>query len=558
MVRRSSRKPAGDGKRPLCRDANRGTCQRRSNECKNSEAYSDTNCDLAHAKRETVLESHPSSSINSQVSSDLEEYKQDSRLSYSSRHRSDSCSSISSILSTGSMQSMNTKIETCYHDIKCFNAECEFNHPDGWNPCTDGAKCQNYDCTANHPFKRKAKCHVGNRCRTTNCKFLHPNTRGDKCPFRARCRKWDCRKIHPHSRARPCTNKEKCTNLVCWCLHPPQRARLLCSLGADCCDLSCKLNHPSERPLICDQLDTCSNFNCTRLHGLNWNPCEEGDECQDEHCSKIHSSKPNNNLQEKITAVTTTDNTNKKQMTKKKSLKSLEQRMKDWMKAQLPILPYRSEFCQRLEDEHMLVVTAETGSGKSTQLPQYAAEHFGSLVVCTQPRVVAALSLARRVAEEYDGTSVGESVGYQVGNAKRVAGSSIMFMTDAALIRESQRDPSLKHISVLIIDEAHERSLNTDIVLGVAKRLLEQRLKDFYVVIASATIDPTRFLQFFDRPTNIPLEVTGRVFPVTTANKSLPPDCSDQKLIETHIVPSIVELYAHHEGHTLVFSSWSS
>jgi HrpA-like RNA helicase len=498
VVRGSIRKQDGEDKRLLCRDA----------------------------KRETVFESCPSSSATTQGSSGLEEYKQDSRLSHSSRHRNDSCSSIGSIQSISSTQSMNITAKACCYGIKCFKVDCEFDHPDGWNRCSDGIKCENYECTANHPFKRKAKCRDGNRCKTYNCKFLHPNTRDGECPLRAKCQKWNCPKLHPRSRPRSCSDKQNCTNLACLCLHPPERTRLLCPIAADCRDLSCKLNHPCERPSRCDQPDTCSNFNCTRLHGPDWNPCEAGDE---------------------ITAATTTDNK------KKKSLKSLEQRMKDWRNAQLPILSYRSEFCQRLDDERMLVVTAETGSGKSTQLPQYAAEYFGSLVVCTQPRVVAALSLAHRVAEEYDGTSVGESVGYKVGSGKRVTGSSIMFMTDAALIRDSQRDPTLKHIRVLIIDEAHERSLNTDIVLGIAKLLLAQRSKDFYVVIASATIDPTRFLQFFDRPTSIPLEVQGRVFPVTVANKPPPSDCSDQKLIEIHIVPTVIELYPHHKGHTLVF-----
>jgi HrpA-like RNA helicase len=225
----------------------------------------------------------------------------------------------------------------------------------------------------------------------------------------------------------------------------------------------------------------------------------------------------------------------------------------DWQKAELPILPYRSEFCQRLEHERMLVVTAETGSGKSTQLPQYAAKHFGSLVVCTQPRVLATLSLARRVAEEYDGRSVGGSVGYKVGNANEIAGTDIMFMTDAALIRESQRDPTLKHIRVLIIDEAHERSLNTDIVIGIAKILLAQRPNDFYVVIASATIDPARFLQFFDRTTSATLEVEGRVFFVTLDSQPPPSQCTEQNLIEEHIVPALIQLYPRHEGHTLVF-----
>ncbi|CAF4173286.1 unnamed protein product, partial [Adineta steineri] len=109
------------------------------------------------------------------------------------------------------------------------------------------------------------------------------------------------------------------------------------------------------------------------------------------------------------------------------------------------------------------------------------------------------------------------------------------------------------HIRVLIVDEAHERSLNTDIVIGISKLLLSKRPNDFYVVIASATIDPVRFLQFFDRSTSTPLKVEGRIFEVTTAEKPPPPNCSDQKLIISHVVPSIIELYPKHEGHTLVF-----
>ncbi|CAF1246053.1 unnamed protein product [Didymodactylos carnosus] len=183
----------------------------------------------------------------------------------------------------------------------------------------------------------------------------------------------------------------------------------------------------------------------------------------------------------------------------------------DREKAPLPILACRSEFYQRLERERVLIVTAETGSG----------------------------------------VSVGESVGHQVGNGNGVRGNGIMFMTDAALIRESQHDSHLKHVRILIIDEAHERSLNTDIIISISKLLLAQRPDDFYVVIASATIDPARFLQFFDRSASAPLDVKGRVFPVTTINKPPPPNNSDQRLIESHIIPTVVELYPRH--HILVF-----
>ena len=518
-------------KRPLCRNANKGICREKSNECKyrhqrcmNYESCTNSKCELAHAKED----------ILTQDKGNLHAHE-------SSRTRSDSSSSVSSLLSMTSIQSTYTRSKLCFHGVNCFNVNCIFNHPNEWNPCIDGEKCENYECTANHPPKRKAKCSYGSRCKVSNCKFVHPKTRVKECYLCAKCKKWDCPNIHPRTRDRPCPDKENCTNLTCLYLHPPERAKLLCLLGVDCHDISCKLNHPFGRPPVCDQPDTCPNFNCTYLHQLEWNPCKTGDECEESQSSKVNSSEYSITVQQK------------NQKTRKKYLKSVEQRIKDRQKIRLPILSCQEEFCRRLEHERILIVTAETGSGKSTQLPQYAAEHFGSLVVCTQPRVVAALSLARRVAEEYDGKSVGESVGYQAGNENRVRGTDIMFMTDAALIRESQRDPSLKHVRVLIIDEAHDRTLNTDIVIGISKLLLAQRPDDFYVVIASATIDPTRFLQFFDRPTSAPLEVEGRVFPVTTDEKLPPSNCSDQKLIVSHIVPSVVELYPIHQGHTLVF-----
>ncbi|CAF1002038.1 unnamed protein product [Rotaria sordida] len=531
-------------KRPLCPNENKGACRQKINECEyrhqrcvNYESCTNSKCELAHVREDNMTDDK----------GNLNTYDP-------SRSRSDSSSSMSSLLSMSSIQSTYTRSKLCLNGIKCFNVNCIFNHPNGWNPCIDGEKCENYECTANHSYKRKAKCHDHNHCKVSNCKFLHPKTRVKECYLRAKCKRWDCPGLHPRIRARLCPNKKNCTNLTCLCLHPPERDRLLCLLGVDCRDLSCRSNHPPERPPVCDKPDVCPNFNCTHLHQPEWDPCEAGDECEDKQCSKIHSFERDITIQQKEAASPTNISIkNKNQKTKKKYLKTLEQRIKDREKTQLPILSCQETFCQRLEHERILIVTAETGSGKSTQLPQYAAEYFGSLVVCTQPRVVAALSLARRVAEEYDGKSVGESVGYQAGNANRVQGTDIMFMTDAALIRESQRDPILKHVRVLIIDEAHDRSLNTDIVIGISKLLLAQRPDDFYVVIASATIDPTHFLQFFDRPTSALLEVKGRIFSVSKDEKPPPLNCSDQKLIVSHIVPSIVELYPHHQGHTLVF-----
>ena len=365
--------------------------------------------------------------------------------------------------------------------------------------CPDGILCSNVNCEFTHPNEWHP-CPKGAECRNYECICNHPSRRKAKCRDGDRCKISTCKFLHPNTRPNKCKFHERCNKWDCERTHPSSRTRL-CPDKERCTNVICLCLHPPSRPFICNQPSTDSSLDCNS----------------------------------------------------DKSLKSLEQRMKDWEQSQLPIFTYRTEFCNRLQDEHMLVVTAETGSGKSTQLPQYAAEHFGSLVVCTQPRVVAALSLAHRVAEEYDGISVGQSVGYKAGHGNQIDGKKIMFMTDAALIRESQRDPQLKHIRVLIIDEAHERSLNTDIVLGIAKLLLVQRPHDFYVVIASATIDPTRFLQYFDRESNSVLEVEGRVFPVTMTNKPPLSDWSDQILIEKHVIPSINEFYSRYEGHVLVF-----
>jgi HrpA-like RNA helicase len=239
------------------------------------------------------------------------------------------------------------------------------------------------------------------------------------------------------------------------------------------------------------------------------------------------------------------------------SLKSQKQRQIERQQAQLPILGVKDEFCRRLENERILIVKAETGSGKSTQLPQYAAEYFKGLVVCTQPRVIAAVSLARRVAEEYDGTSVGQSVGYRVGHSSmgkdknRVPGTDIIFMTDGTLIQESQNDPLLSNIEVLIIDEAHERSLNTDIAIGIAKRLLTIRPNDFYVVISSATINTDKFLNYFERTEAQLLKVPGRVYQVDVDYFSKSKKSKDP--IEKSAVDVLQHIYDQHQGHTLVF-----
>jgi ATP-dependent helicase HrpA len=192
----------------------------------------------------------------------------------------------------------------------------------------------------------------------------------------------------------------------------------------------------------------------------------------------------------------------------------------DWDYPDLPVSRRREEILDAMRSSRVIVVVGETGSGKTTQLPKMALElvreeaSAGSTpgrVGCTQPRRLAATSVARRVAEEM-GTTEGGLVGYQVRFAEKITGqTAIKFMTDGILLAETQRDRTLRQYDVLIIDEAHERSLNIDFLLGYLHQLLEKR-KDLRVVISSATLDAGRFSEFYR---NAPVvQVEGRTYPV--------------------------------------------
>ncbi|KAL0231546.1 hypothetical protein GEMRC1_010950 [Eukaryota sp. GEM-RC1] len=253
--------------------------------------------------------------------------------------------------------------------------------------------------------------------------------------------------------------------------------------------------------------------------------------------------------------------TGKKPKKKMPRLRTFAERMLKRTAQQLPILSEYNTILNRLSSERFLTVIAATGSGKTTQLPQYLAEKFSSegKVICTQPRAVAALSLAERIADEYDGTSPGYNVGFEVGG-KRVKGDQIMLMTDGQLIKKAAKDILLSDVSVLIIDEAHERSLDTDLVLGIAKVIFQER-SDFRVVIASATIDPSKFLHFFyDGNPNCPppLECPGRLFEVGIDEKPLEPSVIVDEL--PLIVHQAMHNHSYYEddnpsGHVLVFMS---
>jgi ATP-dependent helicase HrpA len=192
---------------------------------------------------------------------------------------------------------------------------------------------------------------------------------------------------------------------------------------------------------------------------------------------------------------------------------------------ELPVVEHREEILAALRDHPVVVVVSETGSGKTTQLPKMVAEALGvngGRVGCTQPRRIAAASVAKRVAEELM-VPLGDFVGYQVRFEDRTSRDTrIKFMTDGILLAETQGDPDLLQYDALILDEAHERSLNIDFLLGYVKRLLGRR-KDFKLVISSATLDAGSFADFFTLGGVVApvIEAPGRMFPV--AEFFLPP-----------------------------------
>jgi len=224
--------------------------------------------------------------------------------------------------------------------------------------------------------------------------------------------------------------------------------------------------------------------------------------------------------------------------------------------AALPVLDRRDEIEAAIERHQVVVICGETGSGKSTQLPQIClamGRGIEGMIAHTQPRRIAARSLAARIAEELD-TSVGDAVGYKIRFTDRVAPhTAVKLATDGMLLAEIQSDPELRAYDTVIIDEAHERSLNIDFLLGYLKRLLPKR-PELKVIITSATIDPERFSRHFaDAPI---IEVSGRTYPVEVRYRPLSRDEDDFDRDQPQaIVEAVEELSREGPGDILVFLS---
>ena len=181
---------------------------------------------------------------------------------------------------------------------------------------------------------------------------------------------------------------------------------------------------------------------------------------------------------------------------------------------ELPIFSRHRDILKAIRENQVVIISGETGSGKSTQIPKICMEAgrgIAGKIGCTQPRRIAASTISRRIAEEL-GEDLGKSVGYKIRFQDRTPrGAYIKVMTDGMLLAETQGDPGLYEYDTLIIDEAHERSLNIDFILGILRNLLPER-PELKVIITSATMDTRKFSEAFN---NAPvIEVSGRLFPV--------------------------------------------
>jgi pre-mRNA-splicing factor ATP-dependent RNA helicase DHX38/PRP16 len=215
----------------------------------------------------------------------------------------------------------------------------------------------------------------------------------------------------------------------------------------------------------------------------------------------------------------------------------------------LPIHIVKEQLLRALRDHQIVIIIGETGSGKTTQLPQFLFdEGYGNngMIGCTQPRRVAAVSVAKRVSDE-QGCKLGQVVGYSIRFESVLSNQTrIKYMTDGILLRESLVDRDLSKYSAIIIDEAHERSLNTDVLLGVLRQIVLNRV-DLKLIVTSATMDADKFSAFFG---NAPIfKIPGRTFPVEIMFSKVPKvdyvEAAVQQVLTVHV--------SHPPGDILVF-----
>ncbi|KAI3631561.1 hypothetical protein MIR68_010444 [Amoeboaphelidium protococcarum] len=219
----------------------------------------------------------------------------------------------------------------------------------------------------------------------------------------------------------------------------------------------------------------------------------------------------------------------------------------------LPVHKQKADFLKMVDENQIVLLAGETGSGKTTQVPQFLVHHFwsgiqsdGQIVGCTQPRRVAAMSVSQRVSEEMD-VSLGQEVGYSIRFEDVTSEKTVLvYMTDGMLLREAMNDPLLSRYRCLVLDEAHERTLATDILMGLIKEILPKR-PDLKIVVMSATLDADKFKKYFEHAPLV--SVPGRTFPVEIFYTPKPVEDYVEAVVKTAVQIHTSET----EGDILIF-----
>ncbi|MEW6260093.1 MAG: ATP-dependent RNA helicase HrpA [Thermodesulfobacteriota bacterium] len=216
------------------------------------------------------------------------------------------------------------------------------------------------------------------------------------------------------------------------------------------------------------------------------------------------------------------------------------------MDHRLPISEKREQIIDAIRSHRVLIVSGDTGCGKTTQLPQYclaAGRGTRGTIGCTQPRRIASITIAERIAEEM-GEPLGKTVGYQIRFQDRTSRSTrIKIMTDGILLAETLSDPLLRRYDTLIVDEAHERSLNIDFLLGYLRNLVHKR-DDLSLIITSATLDTERFSEAFDKAPIV--SISGRTYPVDVRYEPAETDPDEADAEATHVERAVEQVCRLH------------